>query len=612
MRVQKLRLHNYKLFKSCEIDFKDDQCIFAGVNGAGKSTVLEALVLSLSWLVNRIQKPNSRGQLISSKAVSFGEKSGSVEIVVEYGGELYTWEIKRETESQIPTNHKKIAELDSLVSQIRQAHNISFSRQDPMITYYSVNRAATGIIAPISRSTIDAGWDLYEYALQEQTGFRSFFEWFRLQDDILNEKRLSQEEWMRRNSKEIQNRIINIAGLIDDIAYRNKPSLRMKQNIKNSMDHMEEYLWNNPQRYFFMLTDMIHECGDVLQSELNLIEYIHELEYIAVRLADSSDYFDADHRLSKTINNLLNRNYDKIHHIDFNSTDSKIYRLAMDLFEFSITIGLWWLSSKGQKDLQQLLNRYRYDLTRRSIEGYAAEFTSNLSDLITQDQDRAMRARKNDGKELWTIRKAIETFVPEFTDLRISRRPIPQIIVEKNGVEFPINQLSDGERCLIALIGDIARRLAIANPLAEKPLEGAGVVLIDELELHLHPRWQRTLMERFNKVFPNCQLIGTTHSPQIISNVKSVDIKVLKDGELFNAGPFYGRTSNRILEDIMETDSRPSAIKNEMNNLYKFIAEENLNAANELYDRLAREIGDDPELVKANILIRRLMRKKEQ
>lgn len=612
MRVQKLRLHNYKLFKSCEIEFKDDQCIFAGVNGAGKSTVLEALVLSLSWLVNRIQKPNSRGQLLSSKAVSFGENAASVEIIVEYEGESYAWEIKRETESTISTNHKKIVELDRLVSKVRHAHDISPYRQDPMIALYSVGRATTGNISRVSRSAIDTGWDLYENALRDRTGFESFFEWFRSQDDILNEKRLSQEEWMRRNSKEIQKRIINIASLIDRITYRNKPSSRIKEKVRESMDYMEEYLWNNPQRYFYMLTEMIHECGDILTSDINLIEYIHELEYVSARLADLSDYFDSDHWFSRTINTLLRRSYSRLHYTVPNSSDSLIYRLAMDLFDFSITIGLWWLSSKGQKDLQDMLNRYRYGSSRGRSPEYADDFSSNLSNLIIQDKERSTRARNNDGREAWTIQKAIREFVPEFTNLRISRTPIPQMMVEKNGVEFPINQLSDGERCLIALIGDVARRLTIANPLAKKPLEGAGVVLIDELELHLHPRWQRTLMERFNKVFPNCQLIGTTHSPQIISNVKSIDIKVLKDGELFNAGPFYGRTSNRILEDIMETDSRPSAIKNEMNNLYKFIAEENLNAANELYDRLTREIGDDPELVKANILIRRLMRKKEQ
>ncbi|MDD3534854.1 MAG: AAA family ATPase [Candidatus Cloacimonetes bacterium] len=610
MKIHKLKLQNYKLFKNCEIEFKGDQCVFAGINGAGKSTVLEALVISLSWLVNRIQKPNSNGQLLSSKAVSYGEKKVSIEVVVEHERKLYKWQLHREADPQLASVSENTIELDQLVSVIRNAHDVSFSRNDPMIAYYSVNRATTGRIAPISRSTIDSGWDLYENALRERTGFQSFFDWFRLQDDILNEKRLSQEEWMRRNNKEIQNRIINMAALIDIIVYRKKPSPRMKENIKNSMNNMEEYLWNNPQRYFFMLTDMIHECGDVLRSELNLIEYIHELEYLAVRLADSSDYFDADYRLSKTINNLLSRNHNKMFYHDGNSSDSKIYQLALDLFEFSITIGLWWLSSKGQKDLQQLLNKYRYDSTRRNIVDYGVEFTSDLSSLITQDQDRAMRAKKNDGREVWTIQKAIEAFVPEFTNIRISRRPLPQLMIEKNGVEFSIDQLSDGERCLIALIGDIARRLTIANPSAKNPLMGAGVVLIDELELHLHPQWQRFLIERFNNVFPNCQLIGTTHSPQVISNVKSGCIKVLKDGEVSKAESYYGRTSNRILEDIMDTDARPREIKQLIDRLYHLIAQENLREACALYNNLKSMIGDDPELVKANMLIRRLERNK--
>ena len=64
-------------------------------------------------------------------------------------------------------------------------------------------------------------------------------------------------------------------------------------------------------------------------------------------------------------------------------------------------------------------------------------------------------------------------------------------------------QLSDGEKCTLALFGDIARRLAIANPSLDDPLQGDGVVLIDELELHMHTSWQRKVISMLKKTFPN-------------------------------------------------------------------------------------------------------------
>ena len=80
-------------------------------------------------------------------------------------------------------------------------------------------------------------------------------------------------------------------------------------------------------------------------------------------------------------------------------------------------------------------------------------------------------------------------------------------------------QLSDGEKCTLALFGDIARRLAIANPSLDDPLQGDGVVLIDELELHMHTSWQRKVISMLKKTFPNIQFIITTHSPQILGEV---------------------------------------------------------------------------------------------
>ena len=83
------------------------------------------------------------------------------------------------------------------------------------------------------------------------------------------------------------------------------------------------------------------------------------------------------------------------------------------------------------------------------------------------------------------------------------------------------------KKSLLALVGDIARRLILANPSLENPLYGEGIVLIDEIELHLHPKWQREVINKLREVFPNIQFILTTHSPQVISEISRECLHIL-------------------------------------------------------------------------------------
>lgn len=117
---------------------------------------------------------------------------------------------------------------------------------------------------------------------------------------------------------------------------------------------------------------------------------------------------------------------------------------------------------------------------------------------------------------LTCVRTAIEAMLGNVSDLRVKRNPLC-MKVKKSGKEIRVDLLSDGEKCTLALFGDLARRIAIANPNRENPLEGEGIVLIDEIELHMHPSWQRRVLGVLQEVFPNIQFIITTHSPQVLS-----------------------------------------------------------------------------------------------
>lgn len=153
-------------------------------------------------------------------------------------------------------------------------------------------------------------------------------------------------------------------------------------------------------------------------------------------------------------------------------------------------------------------------------------------------------ATRESSPELLAFNRVLSTFLDEFSEVMVEERPL-RLTVKKSSARLSLPQLSDGERAFIAMLGDLVRRLALANPDLENPLEGHGVVLIDELELHLHPRWQREVVEKLRASFPNIQFIATTHSPFIIQS--------LRVGELITLDPDeFGEYSNRSVEDIAE------------------------------------------------------------
>jgi predicted ATP-binding protein involved in virulence len=227
---------------------------------------------------------------------------------------------------------------------------------------------------------------------------------------------------------------------------------------------------------------------------------------------------------------------------------------------------------------------------------------------LENEQIRAKPAYRD--SQLDAVRNAVYRLLPGFSDLGISRSPYPAMTVKKDGEKLDIPQLSDGEKCMLAMVGDIARRLAIANPGPGDPLQGEGVVLIDEIDLHLHPGWQRKIIPGLERTFPNLQFIVATHSPQVLSTAKDATVWLLLavDGAVKAKklrGP-YGIDTNTILEDLMDVDERPEEVKKRISAYFDKIHDNDLDAAEELRKALARDIGeDDPDLIRGQVLTRR-------
>ena len=210
--------------------------------------------------------------------------------------------------------------------------------------------------------------------------------------------------------------------------------------------------------------------------------------------------------------------------------------------------------------------------------------------------------------QLQAVRTATERFLAGFKGLKVRRSPL-RMVVEQHGEELIVNQLSDGEKCTLAMAGDLARRMAIANPAMADPLQGEAVVLIDEIDLHLHPEWQRRIIAALTKTFPKCQFLLSTHSPPILGHLDSKSIWILqrtKSGvSAKRPDDAYGQTTDRILEDIMGVPPRPKEVQNTLNKLFRAIERGEMMEAKQLLSHMQLKVGPDPDLVKASVLIRR-------
>lgn len=212
-------------------------------------------------------------------------------------------------------------------------------------------------------------------------------------------------------------------------------------------------------------------------------------------------------------------------------------------------------------------------------------------------------------RQLEAVRHALSSFLPEFKNLTVRRNPL-RMEVEKQGQRLSVNQLSDGEKCMIALIGDMARRLSIANPTLDNPLMGHGIVMIDEIDLHLHPKWQRLVVPKLLEVFPNCQFIVSTHSPHVITHVQPESLYMLQQTphgvQVDRPRESFGKNVDRVLEDLMGlATTRPDEVDRGLREIFLAIDNGVLQEARGKIEGLRKSIGDDPDLVRADVLIRR-------
>ena len=190
---------------------------------------------------------------------------------------------------------------------------------------------------------------------------------------------------------------------------------------------------------------------------------------------------------------------------------------------------------------------------------------------------------------LQAIRDAMKVIFPDYSDIKMASAS--EIAIKKDNEELLLDQLSDGEKCYIALVCDIARRMSIANPKGNV-LKGEGIVLIDEVDLHLHPSWEANVMEKLRIVFPNVQFIVSAHSPLVASHFDGQVYGVM-NGNVESFPRLHGLDYSTILMEYMgvRPDNREVSSLVEM---YRSYSRHNMTGqADAVYKRLLKLMHGD-------------------
>jgi predicted ATP-binding protein involved in virulence len=221
------------------------------------------------------------------------------------------------------------------------------------------------------------------------------------------------------------------------------------------------------------------------------------------------------------------------------------------------------------------------------------------------------------------VRHAVKQCLPgcDLVDFSSDRR---EITVRIGGVLLPFSNLSAGQRMMVALIADLAIRTVTLNaqllpaeslgpedePLPRVLRETPGVVLIDELDVHLHPKWQRRVATDLKRTFPNVQFVCTSHSPQVIGEVSREEIRILPgdDGETEAESPTQskGMDSNWILETVQGADERDPEVKRRIKAVFEHLARKELPAAQAEILKLRGEFGNSGDVQRAMSQLERL------
>ena len=277
-------------------------------------------------------------------------------------------------------------------------------------------------------------------------------------------------------------------------------------------------------------------------------------------------------------------------------------RLVLDIPLRIRTHHVFDIYSSFEKAIENKIDFRTFFEWYRNQEDYENEYKIATGDLSYRD------------RSLEAVRTAIMSMLDDCSNLRVARKPRLEMKIDKGNISLNVSQMSDGEKCTMALLGDLARRLTLANPMLENPLLGEGIVLIDEIELHMHPTWQRKILGVLKSVFPNLQFIITTHSPVILSEVNEEYnlFFMYREGdniEIKELAQLNGYDTNAVLEQFMGTSSVNPETEKFIESIYEEIEQGRFEIAEGKISKLAEMTSENhQDVIMARMELKRRKR----
>lgn len=207
--------------------------------------------------------------------------------------------------------------------------------------------------------------------------------------------------------------------------------------------------------------------------------------------------------------------------------------------------------------------------------------------------------------EYEAVKNALSHFMAVMDEGHISRiqfdKQTSELSYIDSGASLPIRCLSAGYQSVIWMVLDIAYRMAVLNPnLRERAADSTGIILIDELDMHLHPKWQWKVIEALQETFPNVQFIAATHSPILIAACKDGHLIYVDHDSISYGMTDYGMEVNDVLTYTQGSNAMAESVKEQMDSFYGLIEEGKLEDAEKELFQLEQSLGKEhTELNKA-------------
>jgi predicted ATP-binding protein involved in virulence len=569
LKLKNMKLTNFRQFHNLDISFHERLTVLIGENGSGKTTVLEAIAKSLELFDRRIQTPLE----VNIDVLEFLKISDINNTSKDFTTiSLDTkWEVLLNNASAQIEHNLKLEEINRDIDKIELEHKEELEylkeNREKEISFLRSEQFVSSISKTV-RENIDNVSKSEEQILKliEEEFDNIFAQMFDKIEFEFSEKSSNLENKLSDNINALNERLEQISAL-----QSTEPRLELTRT-DSLYEQINEDSENKKETGF----------GDI--SSTSIIAG----EIDAMRR--KRDVYNGHTLLAYYPCFALNTSSDKV----------------------------------GEKNKNPRISKFTYNSLTDGRPGNIHE----LSEWFRDEQGLA--GQRNDYTILTMVKDAILNLLNNdlenstYTDLFFDYET-RELTIKKSGVDIRVSQFSSGEQMLFLLVTDLAKRIIMQHPHLEEPLKnGTGIVLIDEIDLHLHPSWQRRVIPQLLKTFKGVQFVVTTHSPLVLTHLDAITDSSLENDVLLQATNkfclvynlskqeneeaisikeveyFAGLSLDEFIYENYGITKRSEITQYQLDKLFDLIDQGNDEKATQLYRKLKKQLGSsDPAILDA-------------